>query len=178
MEKITSNNQNILNCEIAPDVQILGECYLKDCKIEGGTIVKSSYIEGSQIGKNCQIGPFANIRPNCTLEDNIRVGNFVELKNCVIKSGTKIAHLTYVGDAEIGKNCNLGCGVVFCNFDGKNKHRTIVEEGVFIGSNVNLIAPIKIGKNSFIAAGSTVTKEVPENTFIIARTKQENKPKR
>jgi bifunctional UDP-N-acetylglucosamine pyrophosphorylase/glucosamine-1-phosphate N-acetyltransferase len=108
----------------------------------------------------------------------VRVGNFVEIKNSTIKQNTKISHLTYIGDATIGSNCNIGCGVVFCNYDGKNKHKTIIGDNVFVGSNVNLIAPITIDNNCFIAAGSTVTKSVSNDTFVIARAKQENKPKR
>ena len=172
------NVKIIGDCKIAKDVVIYGDCYFENCEIESGCIIYSSYIKNSYIGKNCIIGPYSHIRPNCNIGENVRVGNFVELKNATIGNNTKVAHLTYIGDAKIGKNCNVGCGVVFCNYDGKTKHKTSVGDNVFIGSNVNLIAPIDVGKSSFIAAGTTVTKDVPNDSFVIARVRQENKPKR
>lgn len=181
MEKLQNNQNKIIiigDCKIADDVEFIGECYLKNCTIDSGCKICSSYIIDSCIGKNCTVGPFAHIRPGSIIESNVRIGNFVEIKKSHIKSGTKISHLTYVGDAEIGTNCNLGCGVIFCNYDGKTKHKTVVGDNVFVGSNVNLIAPLKIEDGCFIAAGSTVTKDVPKDSFVIARSKQENKPKR
>ena len=181
MEKLKQNNKDLIiigDCNIADDVQVVGQCVLDNCSIGCNCKIMGSYIEKSVIGNNCVIGPFAHIRPDCYVDENVRIGNFVELKKAHIKSGTKISHLTYVGDAEIGKNCNLGCGVIFCNYDGKEKHKTTLGNNVFVGSNVNLIAPLKIEDNCFIAAGSTVTKDVTKDTFVIARSKQENKPKR
>jgi bifunctional UDP-N-acetylglucosamine pyrophosphorylase/glucosamine-1-phosphate N-acetyltransferase len=172
------NVKIIGDCKIAQDVVIYGDCYFENCTIESGCKIYSSYIKDSHISKDCTIGPFAHIRPGCHIGENVRVGNFVEIKNSTIKQNTKISHLTYIGDATIGSNCNIGCGVVFCNYDGKNKHKTIIGDNVFVGSNVNLIAPITIDNNCFIAAGSTVTKSVSNDTFVIARAKQENKPKR
>lgn len=181
MENIKQKNENIIiigNCNISDNVEFIGQCVLDNCTIGSNCKIMSSYIEKSIIGNNCVVGPFAHIRPDCEIDENVRIGNFVELKKAHIKSGTKISHLTYVGDAEVGKNCNLGCGVIFCNYDGKIKHKTTLGDNVFVGSNVNLIAPLKIEDNCFIAAGSTVTKDVAKDTFVIARSKQENKPKR
>ncbi len=125
---------------------------------------------------NCYVGPFAYIRPNCTVGDDIKVGDFVELKNSTIGDGTKISHLTYVGDTDLGKNINLGCGTVTVNYDGKNKYRCTVEDNCFIGCNTNLIAPVTVGKGSYIAAGSTITDPVPEEALAIARARQTVKP--
>lgn len=166
------------NSKIEDDCIIYPYTFINNSKIGKGTIVYSSQIINSDIGENVSVGPNAHLRMNTQICNNVRIGNYVEIKKSIIGQGSKIAHLTYVGDAQVGKNCNLGCGVVFCNYDGKLKHKTIVGDNVFIGSNVNLIAPINLGDNSFIAAGSTVTKNVEDDTFCIARTKQQNKPKR
>jgi bifunctional UDP-N-acetylglucosamine pyrophosphorylase/glucosamine-1-phosphate N-acetyltransferase len=139
------------------------------------TTVESSVISDSIVGNNCEIGPFAHIRKGTKVGNECRIGNFVEIKNSVVGSRTKVAHLSYLGDAELGEGCNVGCGTVFCNYDGKKKHRTIVGNGVFIGSNSNLIAPLVVGDGAFIAAGSTITDEVPQKAFAIARQRQVNK---
>ncbi len=144
--------------------------------IEGGAFVESSYVLSSIVGSFSTVGPNAYIRPGSHIGSNCRIGNFVEIKNSEIGDGTKIAHLTYVGDAKVGSNCNLGCGVVIANYDGKNKHKTVIGDGAFIGSNCNLIAPIKIGDNAFVAAGSTITDAVPDNALAIARERQIIKP--
>ena len=169
---------------------ILGKTYIKsgtiiypnnlivDATIGNNCKIYSSTISKSTIGNSVNIGPNAHLRQNTVLGNNIRIGNFVEIKNSTILDNTKIAHLTYVGDAYVGKNCNLGCGVVFCNYDGKTKHKTTLGDNVFVGSNVNLIAPIYIQDNCFIAAGSTITKSIQKNTFAIARAKQIDKPKK
>lgn len=175
---ISQSTKLVGDCKIGDNVVINGECYLEDCEIDEGTTIWSSVIKKAKIGKNSSVGPFAHIRPGCDIGDNTRVGNFVELKNATVGSGSKIAHLTYVGDAVIGKNCNLGCGVVFCNYDGKEKHKSIIGDNVFIGSNVNIVAPIKIEDNCFLAAGSTVTESVSSSTFVIARSRQTNKPRK
>jgi bifunctional N-acetylglucosamine-1-phosphate-uridyltransferase/glucosamine-1-phosphate-acetyltransferase GlmU-like protein len=135
-------------------------------------IYPNNYIEDATIYNNSKIGPFSRIRSKTIIGENCKIGNFVEIKNSIIGSGTKIAHLTYVGDGTIGKNCNFGCGTVLCNYDGVNKNKTIVGDNVFIGSNVNLIAPITIGDNSFIAAGSTIYESLPKDSFAIARSYQ------
>lgn len=146
-------------------------CYLKNVKVGDNTTIYHSQIEDSKIGSSCNIGPYAHIRPNCIIEDNIKVGSFVELKNSHIGSQTKIPHLSYIGDSIVGKNVNIGCGVVTANYDGKEKHQTVIENGAFIGCNTNLIAPIKIEQNAFIGAGSTITRDVPNDTLAIARAK-------
>lgn len=128
----------------------------------------------TKIGKNCKIGPFARIREKVILGDGVRIGN-PEIKNSIIGKNAKIPHFAYIGDAEIGENVNIGAGTVICNYDGKRKHKTIIEDGVFIGSNTTLIAPVKIGKNAYVAAGSTITKDVPDYALAVARAQQVNK---
>ena len=145
-------------------------------KIQSSTIIKSySHIEGTHIGKNCQIGPFARLRPGTNLSGDVKVGNFVEVKNATLASKTKANHLTYIGDAKVGANTNIGAGTIFCNYDGKNKNRTIVGDNVFIGSNASLIAPLKIGDASIVAAGSAINRDVPSESLAIARPIQQNK---
>ncbi len=173
--------------KIENDVKILGDCFVGDgCVIKSGSRltdvvlgagcqVDCSTVEKANIGANCTIGPFANIRPNCILAENVKVGAFVELKNAVIGKGTKMAHLAYVGDAELGENVNVGCGVIFANFDGKMKHKTIVGNNVFVGCNVNIIAPVNIADDTYICAGTTVTKNTEKGDFVIGRVRQENK---
>ena len=137
--------------------------------------VLSSWVIDSVVGKNCNIGPYANLRKDNYLLDDIRIGNFVELKNSVIKSNSKASHLAYIGDSNIGSNCNFGCGSITVNYDGKNKYKTEIGDNAFIGCNTNLVAPVKIDDNSFIACGSTITKDVPKNSLSIARSHQINK---
>ena len=128
------------------------------------------------VGCDTTIGPNAYLRPGTVVGDNCRVGDFVEIKNSTIGSGTKISHLTYVGDATLGERINLGCGVVFVNYDGKNKQRVSVGDDSFIGCNVNLVAPLNIGKRVYIAAGSTVTKDIEDGALCIARERETVKP--
>lgn len=158
--------EDINTTYIYDDVEI-GE----DTIIHPNTIIKN----GTKIGSNCEIGPNTYIRENCVIDDNVKVGSFVELKNANIKSGAKVPHLSYIGDCEIGESTNIGCGTITCNYDGKNKNKTKIGKEAFIGSNVNLVAPVEIGDNTIIAAGSTITENVPENTLAIARQRQENK---
>ena len=132
----------------------------------------SSRLYDSLIGAETRVGPFAYIRPNTVIGCGCRIGDFVELKNCVIGDGSKVSHLTYIGDAELGRDCNVGCGVVFANYDGKNKYKSIVGSRVFIGSNANIVAPVSIEDCAFIAAGSTITKEVPAHALAVARARQ------
>ncbi|MDR0520010.1 MAG: UDP-N-acetylglucosamine diphosphorylase [Clostridiales Family XIII bacterium] len=174
----------------------------KDCTIEkSGTVISStvgdgcligqnSHLAGSEIGNNVKIiqstiadskvgsetsiGPFANIRPNSDIGEGCRIGNFVEIKNSSIGDGTKVSHLTYVGDADVGMDTNIGCGVVFVNYDGKEKHRTKVGDGAFIGCNVNLIAPVSVERSAYIAAGTTVTRGVPEGSLSVGRPQERN----
>ena len=175
--KIYDNNL-ILNSVIEGGVVIFPNSVIINSVIKENTIVYSSYIEDSEIGCDCVVGPFAHIRPNTKIANNVKVGNFVEIKKSEIESGTKISHLTYVGDSIVGKNCNFGCGTITCNYDGKHKYKTIIGNNVFIGSNSNLVAPVEIKDNCFIAAGSTITKDLKENTFAISRVNQREKPKR
>lgn len=137
--------------------------------------VQSSVILDSKIGNRTTVGPFAYIRPGSRIADNVRIGDFVEVKNSKVGEGSKVSHLTYIGDGEIGEKVNIGCGVVFVNYDGKKKHRTIVGDKAFVGCNTNLVAPVKVENNAYIAAGSTITGDVPENALGIARARQINK---
>ena len=148
---------------------------LSNAVVGENSTVNASQIYDSEVGRNTNVGPFAYIRPGCTVGDDIKVGDFVELKNSTIGNGTKISHLTYVGDTDLGKNINLGCGTVTVNYDGKNKYRCTVGDGSFIGCNTNMIAPVNIGAGSYVAAGSTITDDVPENALAIARARQINK---
>lgn len=138
-------------------------------KIADGVVVKSSYIEDSVVGKNTTIGPFAHLRPNSVIGENCRIGNFCEIKNSTIGNGTKISHLAYVGDAIVGKNCNIGCGAIFVNYNGKTKNKIEIGNNVFVGSNCNLIAPLKIESNVYICAGTTVTQDLVNGDFVIGR---------
>lgn len=163
---------------VEKDVEIKHNSVIIKSKIGMGSSVNFSYIEDSDIGKNCIIGPFARIRPNSKICDNVKIGNFVEIKNSVIGSETKINHLAYVGDALVGKNCNIGCGVIFANYNGKEKNKIVVGNNCFIGSNCNLIAPLSIADNTYICAGTTVTKDTKEYDFVIGRAKETVKENR
>ncbi|MGN1227800.1 MAG: hypothetical protein ACI4TX_04060 [Christensenellales bacterium] len=149
---------------------VCGQSVLSGCEL-----LPNNHIDGATILGGSVIGPFARIRATSVIGENCKIGNFVEIKNSIIGDGTKISHLTYVGDAEIGKCCNVGCGAVFCNYNGKVKQRCEVGNNVFIGSNVNLVAPLKIGDNCMIACATTITEDMPSNTFAIGRVRQENK---
>ena len=164
------------NTKIAAGAIIGPNSLLENAVVGEGSTVNASQIYDSTVGKNTNVGPFAYIRPHCTVGDDIKVGDFVELKNSTIGDGTKISHLTYVGDTDLGKRINLGCGTVTVNYDGKNKYRCTVGDDSFIGCNTNMIAPVTIGKGSYVAAGSTITDDVPEEALAIARARQENKP--
>lgn len=143
-----------------------------NCRIGNNVEVVNSVAYDSSIGDDTHVGPFAYIRPGSNVGKNVKVGDFVEIKKSVIGDRTKISHLTYVGDAEVGTNVNIGCGVVFVNYDGKNKNKTIVGDNSFIGCNVNLVSPVVVKNDAYIAAGSTITEEVPENSLAIARQRQ------
>lgn len=146
-------------------------------KVQAGAQIKAfSHIEGADIGPNAIVGPFARIRPGTKLNQNVHVGNFVEIKNSTVDDETKINHLTYVGDAKIGSKVNIGAGTIVCNYDGVSKHETIIKDGAFIGSNTTLVAPVSIGAHSLVAAGSTITNDVDKNALSIARAVQQNVP--
>lgn len=163
------------NTVIGEDCQIKPNSYLENTKIGNGVKVLSSTISDSKIGDFTSVGPYAHIRNNCELGEHVRVGNFVELKNTTYGDGSKTAHLSYLGDAEVGKNTNIGCGTITVNYDGKNKYKTKIGSDAFIGCNSNLIAPLEIGDGAVVAAGTTVTENAPDDTLVIARVKQENK---
>lgn len=153
------------NCTIGQNSRI------KDSVIGDDTSVQSSVILESKVGSGTSVGPFAYLRPNSEVGDGCKVGDFVEIKNSKLGDGAKAAHLTYVGDSDVGERVNLGCGVVFVNYDGSRKYRSVVEDGAFIGCNVNLVSPVHVGKDAYIAAGSTITEDVPDGALYVARAK-------
>jgi bifunctional UDP-N-acetylglucosamine pyrophosphorylase / glucosamine-1-phosphate N-acetyltransferase len=158
---------------IGDGVKIGAHCILKNVKIKSGTtIFPFSLIEDSDIGKDCKVGPFSRIRPGTILADEIHIGNFVEIKNSSINYGSKINHLSYIGDAIVGKKVNVGAGTITCNYDGVNKFQTVIEDNVFIGSDTQLIAPVKITNGSTIGAGSTITMNTPPEELTLSRSKQ------
>jgi bifunctional UDP-N-acetylglucosamine pyrophosphorylase/glucosamine-1-phosphate N-acetyltransferase len=148
---------------------------ISDSIIEAGVTIQSSVIIESQIGEGTTVGPFAYIRPESVIGKHARIGDFVEIKKSSIGDNTKVSHLTYIGDAEVGSGCNFGCGTVVVNYDGKKKYKTIIGDNVFIGCNTNLVSPVVVKDNAYTAAGSTITSEVPEGALAIARAKQVNK---
>ncbi|WP_182201617.1 bifunctional UDP-N-acetylglucosamine diphosphorylase/glucosamine-1-phosphate N-acetyltransferase GlmU [Paraliobacillus salinarum] len=148
---------------------------INNCVIGENTIIKQSVAADSDIGNNVNIGPYAHIRPEATIGDEVKIGNFVEVKKANIENKSKVSHLSYIGDAEIGKNVNVGCGTITVNYDGEKKYLTKIEDDAFIGCNANLIAPVTIGKGALVAAGSTINKDVEADALSIARSKQVNK---
>ena len=176
------------DCVIAQNVQISGQTVIgsgciiepnviiRDCVIgESVTVKAGSVLAESRIGDEAAIGPMAHLRPGSKLAAHVKIGNFVETKKITMGEGSKASHLTYLGDAEIGRDVNIGCGTITCNYDGVNKHRTIIGDNVFVGSDVQLVAPVTVGSGSLIAAGTTVTKDVPPDSLVLARTPQVNK---
>lgn len=163
------------NTIIGEDCQIKPNSYLENAQIGNKVKILQSTIIDSKIGDNTSVGPFSHIRNNSNVGRNVRIGNFVELKNAKYGDDSKTAHLSYMGDVEIGKNTNIGCGTITVNYDGKNKHKTKIGDNTFVGCNTNLIAPLEVGNNVVIAAGTTVTKNVEDETLTIGRVKQENK---
>jgi bifunctional UDP-N-acetylglucosamine pyrophosphorylase/glucosamine-1-phosphate N-acetyltransferase len=146
-------------------------------EVRSGVVIKGfSHLESVVVGRDSTIGPFANLRPGTVLEENTRIGNFVEIKNSHISKGTKVSHLAYLGDSEIGSDVNIGAGTITCNYDGVAKHKTIIGNGSFVGSNVSIVAPVSIGKNSIIGAGSVITDDVDAGSLSVARSKQKNFP--
>ncbi len=153
------------NCIIGQNTRI------KDSVIGDGTTIQSSVVLESKVGNETTVGPFAYLRPNSDIGNKCRVGDFVEIKNSKLADGAKASHLTYVGDSDVGEKVNLGCGVVFVNYDGSKKYRSVVEDGAFIGCNVNLISPVHVGKGAYVAAGSTITEDVPDGALYVARSR-------
>jgi bifunctional UDP-N-acetylglucosamine pyrophosphorylase/glucosamine-1-phosphate N-acetyltransferase len=158
------------DCVVGPQTEIT------DSTIGSGVHIKQSVLQEAVVGNQTAIGPFAYLRPGAKLGENVKIGDFVEIKNATLANDVKVSHLSYIGDAKIGKNVNFGCGAITVNYDGFNKQLTEVEDDAFIGSNVNLIAPIKVGKGAYVVAGSTITHNVPDNDVAIARERQVNKP--
>lgn len=156
-------------CTIYPNVRII------DSRIKEGAVIKdSTLIENSNVGAGAQVGPFSHIRPESNIGESAKIGNFVEVKKSSIGRGTKAMHLSYLGDATIGKDANIGAGTITCNYDGKKKFRTVIEDGVFVGSDTQLVAPVRVGKGSYIGAGSTITKDVPAGDLAVSRADQKN----
>ena len=156
-------------CEIGPDTK------LKNVVVGNRCLVQSSFIEDSRVDDNARIGPWCNIRPGCVVGNGAKIGDYVELKNANIGSGTSVAHLTYIGDSDVGSGCNFGCGVVTANYDGKNKHRTVIGDNCFIGCNCNLVPPVNVGSRVYAATGTTITDDVPDGALVIGRVRQEVK---
>ncbi len=162
------------NVRLGDKVKIAANCVIKNAVIDAGThIAPFTHIDDTQIGENARIGPFARLRPGTTLAAHTHVGNFVELKNSQVDVGSKINHLSYVGDATVGKNVNIGAGTITCNYDGANKFRTVIEDDVFIGSDSQLVAPVTIAKGATIGAGSTITKDAPADQLTFCRAKEQ-----
>jgi bifunctional UDP-N-acetylglucosamine pyrophosphorylase/glucosamine-1-phosphate N-acetyltransferase len=157
------------DCIIGPNSRLVNSI------VHDSVEINSSVVLQSEVGSGTHVGPFAYIRPESVIGRNTKIGDFVEIKKSVIGDGTKVSHLTYIGDSEVGSNVNFGCGTITVNYDGKKKHKTIVGDNVFIGCNTNLVAPVKVNNDSYIAAGSTITDEVPEGALAIARERQTNK---
>ncbi len=157
------------NCVIGPNTLIKDSVIGNDVKLNSVQCYQSKVLDFADIG------PFVHIRPNSVVGEKVHLGNFVEVKNSNIDEGTKVSHLTYVGDSDVGKRVNFGCGTVTVNYDGKNKHRTVIGDDVFIGCNTNLVAPVKVGDGAYTAAGSTITEDVPADALGIARARQVNK---
>ena len=158
------------NCEIGPNTM------LTDCTVEDGVVINSSQCSSSTIRAGAHVGPFAYIRPDCTVGERVKVGDFVELKNSTIGSGTKISHLTYVGDCDVGSRVNFGCGTVIVNYDGNRKYRSTIGDDCFLGCNTNLVSPVRLGNGAFTAAGSTITHDVEADALSVARARQVDKP--
>jgi len=154
------------NCVVGPFTTI------ENTTVGSGTEIINSVVLGSEIAENSSVGPYAYIRPGSLIGSNVKIGDFVEVKNSVIADDTKVSHLTYVGDSDVGKGVNFGCGTVTVNYDGEKKHRTVIGDRAFIGCNTNLVAPVKVENNAFIAAGSTITDDVEAYSLAIARSRQ------
>ena len=157
-------------CEIGPNALI------DSSRIGDGSVVNASQVYSSVLGKNVHVGPFAHIRPNCRLGDGCKAGAYVEIKNATFGQGTKMSHLTYVGDTDVGSRVNFGCGTITSNYDGFRKYRSSIGDDVFIGCNTNLISPVSLGDGAYVAAGTTVTKDVAAGSLAIGRVRQEEKP--
>lgn len=158
-------------------VKVESNNLVRDSRLGPGTLVHSNcHIEGADTGLNCEIGPFARLRPGAHLANNVKVGNFVEIKKSTVADGSKVNHLTYIGDSVIGKGVNVGAGTITCNYDGANKFQTTIGDGAFIGSGVELVAPVRVGSGATVGAGSTITKDVPDESLVLERSRQKTVP--
>jgi bifunctional UDP-N-acetylglucosamine pyrophosphorylase/glucosamine-1-phosphate N-acetyltransferase len=160
------------NVSIGKNCTVKGSSYIINSEIEDNCVISYSYINGVKLSKNVKIGPFAHLRPETILKENVKVGNFSEIKKSVVSRNSKVNHLSYIGDSNIGANVNIGAGTITCNYDGAKKHQTVIGSNSFIGSNVNFVAPVRIGKNVLIGAGSTITKNVKSGLVAIERSSQ------
>jgi len=161
------------NVTLGDNVQVGAYCVIKDVSIGPATVIAPfSHLEQVEVAAGCRIGPYARLRPGTTLEQEVHIGNFVEIKNSQVAQGSKINHLSYVGDTDVGKQVNIGAGTITCNYDGANKYRTVIGDHAFIGSNSQLVAPVKVGEGATIGAGSTITRDAPANQLTIARGRQ------
>lgn len=168
-------NCNLKDCFIFENCEIFDSRILDKVIIEQNCNIRASYIyDNIHIGKNCNIGPYSHIRNNCDINDCCRIGNYVEVKKSFVDSNTKISHLSYVGDVTLGKNVNIGAGVIFCNYDGKKKNRSVVGDNCFVGSHSTIVSPVEIGKNCFIGAGSCLCENLENDIFFLTRP---DKPK-
>jgi bifunctional UDP-N-acetylglucosamine pyrophosphorylase/glucosamine-1-phosphate N-acetyltransferase len=159
--------------KLGDGVQIESNNLVRESRLGAGTVVHSNcHIEGASTGNDCEIGPFARLRPGAELANNVKVGNFVEIKKSTVADGSKVNHLTYIGDTEIGKKVNVGAGTITCNYDGVNKHKTTIGDGAFIGSGVELVAPVRIGAGATVGAGATITRDVGDDQLVVERSRQ------
>ena len=162
-------------CEIGEKVHIGPNSVLINSRVANGSTIKAnSVLEEAVVGEDCDVGPFARLRPGTVLSAKAKIGNFVETKKAVLGAGSKVNHLSYIGDSELGENVNVGAGTITCNYDGVNKSKTVIGDGAFIGSNTSLVAPVTVGKNATVGAGSTITGDVAEAELAVARGKQRN----
>jgi bifunctional UDP-N-acetylglucosamine pyrophosphorylase/glucosamine-1-phosphate N-acetyltransferase len=159
--------------ELADGVKVGAHCLIKNARIAKGAVIKPfCHIEEATVGAQAQIGPYARLRPGTTLAQDVHIGNFVEVKNSQLGAHSKANHLAYVGDATVGMRVNIGAGTITCNYDGANKHRTIIEDDAFIGSDTQLVAPVTVGKGATLGAGTTLTKDAPPDSLTVSRAKQ------
>ena len=172
-------------CEIYGDSRVAAgaliesHCVLRNAVVGAGARVRSfCHLEDAVVGAACQVGPYARLRPGAVMEEESHAGNFVEMKKARLGKGSKANHLTYLGDAEVGPGVNVGAGTITCNYDGRNKHRTVIGAGAFIGSNTALVAPVTVGECALVGAGSVITKDVPAETLAVGRGRQVNVPRR
>jgi bifunctional UDP-N-acetylglucosamine pyrophosphorylase / glucosamine-1-phosphate N-acetyltransferase len=163
--------------ELGDRVEVGANCVLRDMRIAAGTrIAPFCHLESAVVGERCVIGPYARIRPGTALAEEVHIGNFVEVKNAQIGAGSKANHLAYLGDSTIGRNVNIGAGTITCNYDGANKHRTVIEDDVHIGSDTQLVAPVTVRKGATIGAGATITREVPAGELTVSKRRQVTVP--